>query len=73
MYNEARKINISYKQAKAAIRYNHYLGLNSVIHINYVEPNNIITYEYPLKKKSILYMRLLLVMKKSFRIIKGFV
>ena len=54
MYNEARKINISYKQAKAAIRYNHYLGLNSVIHINYVEPNNIITYEYPLKKEEYL-------------------
>lgn len=54
MYNEARKINISYKQAKAAIRYNYYLGFNSVIHINYVEPTNIITYEYPLKKEEYL-------------------
>lgn len=54
MYSEARKINISYKQAKAAIRYNFYLGCNSVIHINYVEPNNKITYEYPLKKEELL-------------------
>lgn len=54
MYNEAKKINNSYKQAKAAIRYNYYLGFNSVIHINYVEPNNNITYEYPLKKEEYL-------------------
>jgi two-component system response regulator YesN len=49
-----RDICISYKQAKAALRHNFYLGNASTIPICYVEPDNHITYQYPLKKEELL-------------------
>lgn len=51
---KAKDIHVSYKQAKAALRHQFYLGDQSVIHINYVEPNNLISYNYPLKKEELL-------------------
>lgn len=52
--DKAKNIDVSYKQCKAALRHNFYLGNNSVIHINFIENNNKISYEYPLKKEELL-------------------
>ncbi len=52
--DKPRDISTSYRQAKAAVRHNHYIGVNSVIHIDHVEAENKITYGYPLKKEELL-------------------
>ncbi len=53
-YSNASEISISYKQAKAALRYDYRMGIGSVIPIEYVEPENHITYRFPLKKEELL-------------------
>ena len=53
-YKKASDIVISYKQAKAAIRYSYIFGRNSAIHIDYAEPENHTTYRYPFKKEQLL-------------------
>lgn len=42
-------IAVSHNEAEGALRYRFYMGYNSVIPIKYVEPNNNITYRYPLE------------------------
>ncbi|MFZ5354816.1 MAG: response regulator [Bacillota bacterium] len=54
MQESSSDINTSYRQAKAALRHNFYIGANSVIHIDYVEPENKITYKYPIKKEELI-------------------
>ncbi len=53
-YNKATEIPVSYKQAKAALRYTNIFGSNAIIPIDYAEPSNNITYRYPLKKEELL-------------------
>lgn len=53
-YKNAKEIRISYLQAKSALRYEYRMGIGSIIPINYVEPDNHITYRYPLKKEELL-------------------
>lgn len=53
-YQNAKEIRISYLQAKSALRYEYRMGIGSIIPINYVEPDNHITYRYPLKKEELL-------------------
>ncbi len=53
-YLNANEIRISYLQAKSALRYEFRLGVGAVIPIKYVEPDNHITYRYPLKKEELL-------------------
>ena len=53
-YENASNLFVSYKQAKAAIRYSYILGTNSAIHIDFAEPENHITYRYPFKKEQLL-------------------
>lgn len=50
-YKEAQEIYISYREAQAALKYRFYLGYNSVIPIQFVEPNNMVTYRYPIEKE----------------------
>ncbi len=51
---EAIEIPTSYKQAKSALRYKYYMGEGVIIPIDFVEPENKITYNYPLKKEELL-------------------
>ncbi len=53
-YEEPVNIATSYKQAKAAIRHNFYLGIGSVISIDFVEKKEDISFYYPLNKEKIL-------------------
>ncbi|MCL1988912.1 MAG: helix-turn-helix domain-containing protein [Firmicutes bacterium] len=46
-YDLITEINISYKEAMTAILYRNRIGYNSVIPLEFVEPNNHITYRYP--------------------------
>lgn len=53
-YQNANEIRISYLQAKSALRYECKMGVGAVIPIKYVEPDNHITYRYPLSKEELL-------------------
>jgi two-component system response regulator YesN len=53
-YDSPADICVSYKEADAALRYRGYMGYNSVIPIHYVEPENNISYRYPMVKEEIL-------------------
>lgn len=53
-YKNANEICISYRQAKSALRYECRMGIGGIIPIDYVEPDNHITYRYPLKKEELL-------------------
>lgn len=53
-YTRGLDIQVSYKQAKSALRYGHLVGGYSVIPIDFVEPKNILTYKYPHKKEELL-------------------
>lgn len=53
-YQNANEIRISYLQAKSALRYECKMGIGAVIPIKYVEPDNHITYRYPLSKEELL-------------------
>ncbi|MDR0958243.1 MAG: helix-turn-helix domain-containing protein [Clostridiales bacterium] len=55
-YKKAADIVISLREAEAALRYRHFVGYNSVIFLQYVEPNNNVTYRYPAEReKSLIY------------------
>ena len=47
-------VNISSKEAEAALRYRHLLGYNTIIPIDYVEPDNKTSYRYPARKERLL-------------------
>ena len=68
MHMKANEINISYKQAKAALRHSFYMGNDTVLPIEYVEPDNHITYQYPLKKEELLVYQVVL---GNFQTVKG--
>jgi two-component system response regulator YesN len=53
-YKNPNEISISYRQAKSALRYESRMGIGSIIPITYVEPDNHITYRFPLKKEELL-------------------
>ncbi len=46
-YSRPSFISVSYGQARAAVKHNFYLGLGSVIHINYVAKDTDLAYYYP--------------------------
>jgi len=50
-YKSAADIRVSYNEADAALRYRFYLGHNTVIPINFADPENRITYRYPAAKE----------------------
>lgn len=50
----ANNINISYKEAKGAIRHRYHMGKGIAIHIDHAEPQNTVTYSYPDKKEQLL-------------------
>ena len=47
-------VNVSAKEADAALRYRYLLGYNTVIPIEFAEPENRIGYRYPAKKENLL-------------------
>ena len=47
-------VNISAKEADAALRYRYLMGYNTVIPIEFVEPGNYISYSYPTRKEDLL-------------------
>jgi two-component system response regulator YesN len=53
-YNDLASLRFSSKEAEAALRYRYLLGYNSIIPIDFVEPNNHITYKYPKRKEELL-------------------
>ena len=52
-YNDFASLRFSAKEAEAALRYRHLMGYNTIIPIDFVEPDNHITYRYPAKKEQI--------------------
>ena len=44
-------INISAKEAEAALRYRHLLGYDTIIPLDFVEPDNQLSYVYPARKE----------------------
>ena len=50
-YDEPADISVSKKEAESALRYRFHVGYNTVIPIQFVEPNNSITYRYPSEKE----------------------
>ncbi|MDR2167888.1 MAG: helix-turn-helix domain-containing protein [Clostridiales bacterium] len=53
-YNDLMSLRFSANEAEAALRYRYLLGYNSIIPIDFVEPDNHITYKYPKKKEQLL-------------------
>ncbi len=51
IYKKPNEIFVSFKEAEAALRYRFHLGYNSIIPICFVEPENKVTYRYPLEKE----------------------
>ncbi|MDR2938709.1 MAG: helix-turn-helix domain-containing protein [Clostridiales bacterium] len=51
IYAKPADIFVSYKEAEAALRYRFHVGYNSIIPICFVEPENNVTYRYPLEKE----------------------
>ncbi len=51
-YSTGTDICVSFKEAKSALQYRFYVGYNSIISIEHVEPNNKFTYRYPLEKEN---------------------
>ena len=54
------QIVLSYRQARAAIRYNYYYGCDSAIHIKHVEAENSLTYKYPVEKEALLIQEIVI-------------
>lgn len=54
IYSSAVDIHTSFNQSVAALRYRCIIGYNSIIPIDYVEPDNNITYSYPLDREELL-------------------
>ena len=56
-YDLVSDISVSYKEAMAAFRYRNRMGYNSVIPLEFVEPENRITYRYPADREDrLIYM-----------------
>lgn len=53
-YEDADQINVSYVEAITALRYRPILGYNSVIAIEYTEPDNTFTASYPYERERLL-------------------
>ncbi|MCL2235196.1 MAG: helix-turn-helix domain-containing protein [Defluviitaleaceae bacterium] len=51
LYDDLTNLRYSAKEAEGALRYRHLLGYNSIIPIDFVEPENHITYKYPAEKE----------------------
>ena len=51
LYNDLTSLKYSAKEAEGALRYRHLLGYNTIIPIDFVEPENHITYKYPAQKE----------------------
>jgi len=51
LYEDLTHLRYSAKEAEGALRYRHLLGYNSIIPIDFVEPENHITYKYPAEKE----------------------
>jgi len=51
LYDDLASLRYSAKEAEGALRYRHLLGYNSIIPIDFVEPENHITYKYPADKE----------------------
>ena len=47
-------VEVSAKEAEAALRYRYLLGYNTIIPIDFAEPENDITYRYPARKEDLL-------------------
>jgi len=47
-------VNISAKEAEAALRYRYLLGFNTIIPLDFAEPANDISYRYPTKKEDLM-------------------
>lgn len=54
IYDSLAKIQTSFNEAEAALRYRCIVGYGSVIPIEYVEGKNHITYNYPLEREALL-------------------
>lgn len=53
-YMKATEIHVSHKEALASLRYRYYMGFGTVIPISYAEPDNNISYRYPMDKENLL-------------------
>ncbi len=53
-YGSLNEIGISRKESEAALMYRYYMGYNTIIPFSFVEPNNTITYRYPVEKEQTL-------------------
>jgi len=53
-YLNASSISISNNEANEALRYRCIVGYDSIISIHHVEPNNKITYKYPIEREKLL-------------------
>ncbi|MBR1738106.1 MAG: helix-turn-helix domain-containing protein [Firmicutes bacterium] len=54
IYQLFSDIQTAYEEAEAALRYRCLIGYNSIIPIDYVEPENKITYSYPRERETLL-------------------
>jgi len=53
-FENIKDISVSYREAVAALRYRCFIGYNSIIPCEYVEPGNDITYRYPIEREELL-------------------
>ncbi len=53
-FNDIKDISVSFKEAVAALRYRCFVGYNSIIPQEYVEPGNDLTYRYPIEREELL-------------------
>ncbi len=53
-FDDIKDISVSYREAIAALRYRCFIGYNSIIPREYVEPGNDITYRYPIEREELL-------------------
>lgn len=54
LHEKVSDIYVSFNEANSALRYRCFIGYNSIISLDYVEPNNHITYRYPLEREELL-------------------
>ena len=53
-YKLLSEIGISRKESEAALMYRYYMGYNTIIPFSFVEPDNMISYRYPIEKEQTL-------------------
>jgi len=51
-YKELSNISVSFNESEGALKHKFYMGYSTIIPIEYVEPNNMITYMYPSYKEN---------------------